>query len=386
MTEFDMVTQTGHMKVALAHHWLMSYRGGERVIEQIAKLFPDADLHTLVQNPKVDVPGLRGRRIHKSVLNAFPQINRTYRHLLPIHPWAISRMRIANDVQLLLSSDASLIKGVPKSGHTKHICYCHSPPRYLWELGDDYKRASLAARVALDRCADRLRQFDVDSAANVDHFIANSSFVAGRIKKYYDRKSTVIYPPVATDDFVADRRRSDFHLVISELASYKRIDIAVEAYNKLGKRLIVIGDGPERKSLESHAKSNVQFIGRQPFAVLKEHFETCEAFVFPGIEDFGIAPVEAQASGAPVIALRAGGALETVLENETGIFFDDQTTESLIDAIERFEPGHLTPDSCVRNAARFSIAQFRQKYLSFLQDVGADPRIEMKRKARADRE
>ncbi|MGB7327262.1 MAG: glycosyltransferase [Rubripirellula sp.] len=358
-----------NLKVALAHHWITSYRGGEKVIEQIAKLFPGSDLYTLVHNPNIDVPGLRDTTVHASRLNRFPLVHRTYRHLLPLHPWAISGMRVPDDVELLLSSDASLFKGIPKSSSTKHVCYCHSPPRYLWELGSDYKRASFAARIALDRFADRLRQYDRDSAANVNHFIANSKFVAGRIKKYYDRESTVIYPPVATDDFVANRTRGDFHLAISELVSYKRIDIAVEAYNKLGKRLVVIGDGPERKALQSIAKSNIEFLGRQPFSVLKEHFETCQAFIFPGIEDFGITPVEAQAAGAPVIALRAGGALETVVENETGIFFDDQTADSLIDAIESFDPDRFTPEACVRNAVRYSTDQFREKYIAFLDDV-----------------
>ncbi|TWU48107.1 GDP-mannose-dependent alpha-(1-6)-phosphatidylinositol monomannoside mannosyltransferase [Rubripirellula reticaptiva] len=357
------------MKVALAHHWITSYRGGEKVIEQIAKLFPGSDLYTLVQNPNIDVPGLRGTTVHTSRLNRFPLVHRTYRHLLPLHPWAIAGMRVADDVDLLLSSDASLFKGIPKAASTKHVCYCHSPPRYLWELGSDYKRASFAARIALDRFAGRLREYDRNSAANVDHFIANSNFVAGRIKKYYDRESTVIYPPVATHDFVANQTRGDFHLAISELVSYKRIDIAVDAYNKLGKRLIVIGDGPERKALQAAAKSNIEFLGRQPFSVLKEHFETCQAFVFPGIEDFGITPVEAQAAGAPVIALRAGGALETVVENETGVFFDDQSAESLIDAVERFASEAFTPESCVRNAVRFSTDQFRDKYIAFLDDM-----------------
>ncbi|TWU60176.1 GDP-mannose-dependent alpha-(1-6)-phosphatidylinositol monomannoside mannosyltransferase [Rubripirellula tenax] len=361
------------MKVALAHHWLNGYRGGEKVLEQMASLFPASDVYTLVHDPTVDVPGLRGHKVHASRLNRFPKIQSTYRHLLPLHPWAISGMRVPDDVDLLLSSDASLIKGIPKGPSTKHVCYCHSPPRYLWELGSDYKRASFAARIALDRFAQSLREFDRKSSESVDDFVANSKFVAGRIKKYYDRESTVIYPPVATDDFVPDRPRGDFHLVISELVSYKRIDIAVDAYNRTGKRLVVIGGGPEKKALEASAKQNIEFLGRQPFSSLKEHFETCEAFVFPGIEDFGITPVEAQASGAPVIALRAGGALETVIDNQTGLFFDEQTPDSLIDAIERFDPSSFDWRTCRSNAENFSSANFLKQYNDHVQDMFRQP-------------
>ncbi len=355
------------MKVAIAHHWLTSYRGGERVAEQMAGMFPGSEAYTLVHNSAVSIPGLDGHPIFTSILNRIPKISRFYRHLLPLHPWAIARMRVPDDVDVLLSSDASLIKGITTSDNTTHICYCHSPPRYLWELGSDYKRASLAARVALDRFASRLRKFDRESAGKVDHFIANSSFVADRISKYYDRDSEVIYPPVAVDDFQLDRPREDFHLVISELVPYKRIDLAIDAYNRLGKRLVVIGDGPERKSLERLAKPNIEFLGRQPFSVLKDHFETSQAFIFPGIEDFGITPVEAQAAGCPVIAFRAGGALETVVEGKTGLFFDEQTADALVEVVERFDPQSMTPEVCRENAQRFSAQNFRDRYMAFLE-------------------
>lgn len=354
------------MKVAIAHHWLTSYRGGERVAEQMAGMFPNSETYTLVYNSAVSIPGLAGRRIYASILNRIPNVSRFYRHLLPLHPWAISRMRVPDDVDLLLSSDASMIKGISTSRATKHICYCHSPPRYLWELGSDYKRVSLAARMALDRFASRLKRFDREAAANVDHFIANSKFVAKRISKYYNRESEVIYPPVAVEDFRSDRRRADFHLVISELVSYKRIDIAIDAYNRLGKRLVVIGDGPQRKRLERLAKPNIEFLGRQPFSVLKDHFETSQALIFPGIEDFGITPVEAQAAGCPVIAFRGGGVLETVIEGKTGLFFDEQSPDSLIEAVAHFDPLAIAPDDCRRNACRFSSQTFRDRYAAFL--------------------
>lgn len=348
------------MKVALAHHWIMSYRGGEKVAEQMAAIFPEADLYTLTHDPSIVVPGLKDTRIHTSPLNQIPGIARTYKHLLPLHPWAIKQMHVPDDVDVLLSSDASLIKGIQCGSETKHVCYCHSPPRYLWELGDEYKRTSFAARLLLDRLGPRLREFDRQSAQSVDFFIANSNFVADRIERYYGRESHVIYPPVATHDFKWDRTREDFHFVLSELAPYKRIDIAVRAYNELGKRLVIVGDGSERKHLESIAAPNIEFMGRQSFSVLRELMETCGAFIFPGVEDFGITPVEAQAAGAPVIAFRAGGALETVVENRTGLFFDDQTPQSLAETISEFCPEDFSPLDCRANAERFSVGHFRE--------------------------
>ncbi|TWU37601.1 GDP-mannose-dependent alpha-(1-6)-phosphatidylinositol monomannoside mannosyltransferase [Novipirellula aureliae] len=348
------------MKVALAHHWIASYRGGERVLEQIAALFPDSDIYTLIQNPHVEVPGLAGRRILSSPIRFFPAATKLYRHLIPVHPFAIKRLIVPNNTDLLVSSDASLIKGLTLSPETKHVCYCHSPPRYLWELGEAYKKDSLAARIALDRFAPKLRRFDFEAAQRVNHFIANSKFVADRIAQYYQRESEVIYPPVAVDDFQSDRNREPFSLVISELVSYKRIDLAVRAFNQLGERLVVIGDGSERKKLEQLAKPNIEFLGRQPFSVLKQHYETASAFIFPGIEDFGITPVEAQASGCPVIAFRAGGALETVIEGKTGIFFDAQQPESLAAAVNELGQAAISPLDCRANAERFSASIFRQ--------------------------
>ena len=358
------------MKVALAHHWLASYRGGERVLEQIAALFPESDIYTLIQNPKIEIPGLSGCRVISSPLRRFPAATKLYRHLIPVHPFAIKRLVVPDDTDLLISSDASLMKGLTVSPQTKHVCYCHSPPRYLWELGDEYKKDSLAARMALDRFAPRLRRFDYEAAQRVTHFIANSSFVADRIDQYYKRESEVIYPPVAVNDFQSDLGREPFSLVISELVSYKRIDLAVKAFNQLGERLVVIGDGPERKKLEQIAKQNIEFLGRQPFSVLKRHYETASAFIFPGIEDFGITPVEAQASGCPVIAFRAGGALETVVEGKTGIFFDVQNAESMIAAVKELRRAAISPLDCRANAERFSASIFRRNLSNALKRYG----------------
>lgn len=357
------------MNVALAHHWLAQYRGGEKVLEQIASIFPGSDIYTLIHNHKLRVPGIEGHRVIPSDLNRIPAALRLYRHMLPLHPLAIKRLRVPDHTDLLLSSDASLMKGISFAANTTHVCYCHSPPRYLWELGAEYKKSSTAARIALDRFAPTLRRFDYQAAQRVTHFIANSHFVADRLRKYYNRESDVIYPPVAVDDFCPRQPRESFALVISELVPYKRVDLAVEAFNQLGKRLIVIGDGSERKKLEAIAKPNIEFKGRQPFATLKSHLESASAFIFPGIEDFGITLVEAQAAGCPVIAFRAGGALETVLDGRTGRFFDEQTAECLADAVESFDGKQFDPTVCAAHADSFSTARFRENYLALLSRV-----------------
>ena len=357
------------MNVALAHHWLTHYRGGERVLEQIASLFPGSQIYTLVHNRQLQIPGLKGHDVVSSRLDRIPGILRCYRHLLPVHPLAIQAMQVPDHVDVLLSSDAALMKGITVSDQTTHICYCHSPPRYLWELGAEYKKNSLAARVALDRFAPMLRRFDYQAAQKVSHFIANSHFVSDRIRKYYDRESVVIYPPVAVNEFRADQKREPFALVISELVPYKRIDIVIEAFNRLGTKLVVIGDGPERKRLESMAKSNIQFLGRQPFSTLKSKYETASVFVFPGIEDFGITPVEAQAAGCPVLAFRAGGALETVRDGQTGAFFDEQNGECLADAMARFDTQQFDATACRTNAEHFSSHRFQEKYLAQLSRI-----------------
>lgn len=354
------------MKIALAHHWIMSYRGGERVLEQIASLYDQAPIYVLTHDPAIHVPGLAGRSIRTSLLNRFPLYKKLYKHFLPVHPFAISRMAIPSDVDLLLSSDASLMKAIPRSAGTKHVCYCHSPPRYLWELGDDYKSASLSTRLLLDRFIPSLKRYDYDAAQRVDHFIANSNFVKQRIAKYYDRDSEVVYPPVAVDQFNAEQPREDFYLVLSELTPYKRIDLAVQAFAGTNRRLVVLGDGSERAKLEAMATPNISFHGRQPQSAVKHYFETARAFVFPGIEDFGITPVEAQAAGCPVIAFGVGGALETVVDQQTGLFFESQNVASLRDAIDQFERLSIDPKVCVENAKRFCNERFRQEYQSCL--------------------
>ena len=360
-------------RVALAHHWLTGMRGGEKVLEEISLLFPDAPIYTLVARPDQLSARLRGHALHTSWLQRVPGAARHYRKLLPFFPAAISALKVRPPVDLVLSSDASVIKGLGYPPGTPHVCYCHSPPRYLWDLQDDYAQSAEAGgamgRALFRATIPRVREFDRQAAARVTHFIANSAFVRDRIRDYYGREAEVIHPPVALDEFaVADRPAEDFYLIVSQLTPYKRVDVAVEAFNRLGQHLVVIGEGSERRRLEARAGKNIVFLGAQPFPVLQDHYRRCRALVFPGIEDFGIVPLEAQASGRPVIAYGKGGVLETVVPGVTGLFFPEQTPERLVAAVEEFEgtPDRFEPAACRRQAERFASKRFRSELTTFL--------------------
>ena len=256
-------------------------------------------------------------------------------------------------------------------GNRRHNCSStFSPPRYLWELQETYLRQTgglgRIGSAVFRAVTPYVRAFDRAAAQRVTHFIANSQFVRQRIQAAYGRGSTVIYPPVDVTAFSPDRPAEDFYLIVTELVAYKRVDLAIDAFNRLGKRLVVMGDGPEAAALRARARPNIEFLGRQPFAVLKDRFERCRAFIYPQIEDFGITAVEAQAAGRPVIAFRRGGAMETVTEGKTGLFFDQQTPESLAACVEAFEAQSFAPSACRGNAERFRPECFRGAVRDFL--------------------
>ena len=285
---------------------------------------------------------------------------------------------MAKNAKLVIASDASMIKGIPVSADAKLVCYCHSPPRYIWEMPEAYSNKNsgmgLFARTIFRLAIPFCKWFDRRSAKRVDLFIANSSFVASRIERYYCTPSIVVYPPVSYEEFDFDRPRKEFFLMVSELVPYKRVDIAVHAFNKNGLPLVIIGDGTERKRLEALAGPNIQFLGRQPFDVLRDHYQTCRAFIFPGLEDFGITPLEAQAAGAPVIAFGSGGPLETVIAGKTGIFFDTQTADSLNEAIADLNSlPYWQQDTlaltCRRNAEAFGADRFRREIVAAISTV-----------------
>ena len=356
------------METVLAHHWLVGMRGGEKVLEQFGALFPDAPIYTLVADPPRLSPSLRRHRINVSWFGRLPGATRLYKQALPLFPLIVGTQRVRENARLVLSSDASLTKGLRVRPGAAHVCYCHSPPRYLWDQQEAYARAAGPAMALLRRITPALRRWDRAAAQRVDHFIANSRFVQERIRSAYGRESTVIHPPVATQDFASVSMPDDFYLVVSQLVPYKRVDLAVTAFNRSGRRLVVIGDGPELPALRRQARANVEFRGPQPFAVLREHYARCRALIFPGVEDFGITPLEAQASGRPVIAYGVGGVLETVRPGKTGIFFARQDAASLLAAIEAFESQNWESAACRDHAARFGEERFRREILAFLDE------------------
>ena len=361
---------SGTPRIALAHHWLVGMRGGEKVLEQLCLLFPGAPIYTLVSNRANLSELIRAHAIHESFLQRLPQGPRRYKALLPLFPLAVGNLRVDREADLLFSTDASVVKGLSCGEHTPHVCYCHSPPRYLWELQETYLRQTgglgRLGRTVFRAVTPYVRSFDRKAARRVTHFIANSQFVQQRIQSAYGRDSTVIYPPVQVEAFQPDRPAEDFYLIVTELVAYKRVDLAIDAFNRLGKRLVVLGDGPEGTALRARARPNIEFLGRQPFATLRDRFERCRAFIYPQIEDFGITAVEAQAAGRPVLAFRQGGALETVIEGKTVLFFDEQTPESLAACVEAFERQSFSAAACRENAGRFRPESFRDAIRQFL--------------------
>jgi glycosyltransferase involved in cell wall biosynthesis len=367
-----MTSKSKSMEVALAHHWLVQMRGGEKVLEQFSTLFPTAPIYTLVAKKEKLSAGLQRHSIESSVLGRLPQADRHYKKMLPLFPAAVGRLRVHGRPQLLLTSDASVIKGLSYDPSVRQVCYCHSPPRYLWDMQETYLNhtsgLNMAARVAFKATTPYVRNFDYQAAQRVDHFIANSRFVANRIQMCYGKRAVVIHPPVELDGFRHDLDREDYYLIVSELVPYKRVDLAIDAFNRLGKKLVIIGTGSELEALKARAKSNIAFLGRQPSFVLKYHYEHCRAFLLPGIEDFGITPLEAQAAGSPVIAYGQGGALETIIDGKTGRFFKEQTPQSLADAIMDFEAelANFSPMVARRQAEMFSPERFRSELKSYL--------------------
>ncbi|MEY4489797.1 MAG: hypothetical protein RIQ79_2305 [Verrucomicrobiota bacterium] len=360
------VTRPAGSAVQLAHHWWVWRRGGGRVFEDMAALFPEAEVSMIVRARETLTPAMARRLIRCSVLQWVAPRWVDHRWLLPLFPWAVRRMRIPAEARLLLTSDSAVIKGLPKPEGCVQVCYCHSPPRYLWDMAEDYARQTSGlgrvGRWAFRRAVAGVRRYDRAAADNVDHFIANSRFVAGRIARCYGREARVIYPAVNVAKFLpTGAPPEDFYLIVSELVAYKRVDLAVAACSRLGRRLVVVGDGAEMKKLRRMAGPAVEFMGRVGDAEVAGLMARCRAFLHPQVEDFGLTAVEVQAAGRPVIALGEGGALETVIDGETGLFFERQEAEALVAAMEEFErmPERFSPENCRSNAERFSLARFQ---------------------------
>ncbi|EKF18457.1 glycosyltransferase [Nitratireductor pacificus] len=351
------------MRVAIVHYWLVSMRGGEKVVEALCDLYPEADIFTLVCDHEKISDKIRQHRITSSFLQKIPGARRHYQSLLPLMPFALESLDLSQ-YDLVLSSESGPAKGITPSPQATHICYCHSPMRYLWDHYHFYRAGSgVLTRLLLPWIAPALRVWDVTTSARVDAFVANSRHVADRIEKYYRRTATVLNPPVSVDDFAPVAATEDFYLTAGQLVGYKRVDLAVRAFTRMGRNLVVIGEGQEMAALKRMAGPTVTFLGRAPFPVLKEKLARCRALVFPGTEDFGIVPVEAMASGRPVIAHASGGIMDSVVADHTGILFDDQSEDGLIAAVERFERMETTfrPDLIRAHAQEFSEANFKRR-------------------------
>ncbi|MBR8302735.1 glycosyltransferase [Burkholderia dolosa] len=365
------------LRVAIVHDWLVTYAGAERVLEQIIACFPDADLFSLVDF--LDDRGfVRGKPVTTSFIQKLPFARTKYRSYLPLMPLAIEQLDVSG-YDLVISSSHAVAKGVLTGPDQVHISYVHSPIRYAWDLQHQYLEQSnlthgpksLLARLILHY----IRNWDTRTANAVDGFIANSAFIARRIRKVYHRDAAVIFPPVDVDAFSLNDAKEDFYLTASRMVPYKKIDLIVDAFSRTPERkLVVIGDGPEMQKIRAKASPNVEIMGYQPFAVLHDRMRRAKAFVFAAEEDFGISVVEAQACGTPVIAYGKGGALETVLDpqsdaNPTGLFFDEQTPAAIVAAVDEFEraPQRFTPRACRANAERFSADTFRRRFLDYVE-------------------
>lgn len=374
------------LKVALVHDFLNQYGGAERVLEAIHEIFPEAPIYTLLYDPEKMRGKFKDADIQPSFLQKFPKfLRRRHKWLLPLMPTAPETFNL-RDYDLVISSSSAFAKGVVLKPKTIHVSYCHSPMRYAWDWNEKYlveqglgEKRRLLARLLLNY----IRVWDWTAADRVDHFIANSKTTQGRIKKYYRRESVVVYPPVEIAKFVnletefplgnSVSKSGKYFLIVSRLTPYKKIEVAIEAMNKLGLPLIVIGEGSPKylKHLKSIAGKRTKFLGWLPDEKIKEYYRECRAFLFPGEDDFGIAPVEAMSFGKPVIALRRGGATETVIEGVTGEFFNELTIEVMADAIRRFmrKEKEYDPEEIRKRAEEFSKEVFRENFKKVIREI-----------------
>ncbi|SEC48965.1 Glycosyltransferase involved in cell wall bisynthesis [Tenacibaculum sp. MAR_2009_124] len=362
------------MKKALVHDWFYTNAGGEKVVQSLTNVWTDFDYYTLIDTltdkDRKDI--LKGAMSNTSFIQKLPTAKKNHRKFLQLFPLAIEGFDLS-EYDVIISSSSAVAKGVLTNQNQLHICYCHSPMRYAWNLYFDYLKSKSLMRGVKGWYAKyvlyKIRQWDVVSSNRVDFFIANSNYIAQRIKKIYNREATVIYPPVDTDTFQLCVDKSDYFVAASRLVSYKKIELIVQAFNKLpNKKLIVIGEGPDKKKLQKIAKQNIKFEGKVSEEKMVILLQKAKALVFAADEDFGILPVEAQSCGTPVIAYKKGGLLETIIENKTGLFFNKQSELDIINAIKNFEEIKFSPQAIRENALRFSRQRFEREIKEFIEE------------------
>lgn len=361
------------MKVILLHDWLTGFRGGERVLEVFCEMFPNAPLYTLLHK-KGSVPSsIEDRKIVTSFIDNIPGSHNHYRKLLPLFPSAAESLRITEKADLVLSSSHCVIKGVKKPDAAKHVCYIHSPMRYLYDQYDNYfgPQSPWYQRFGIKFFKNGLVSWDKLSNKNVDLFLANSQFVKQRISKYYELESEVVHPFVDLEDFKLDEdlpKKEDFYLMVTAFAPNKKVSLAIDAFNKMGKTLKIIGGGQQEELLRQKANSNIEFLGNCTREEVIDFFKKARGFVFPGVEDFGITPLESLASGTPVIARKIGGVLET-LNEDVAEFFEEDTVESLIEAVESFEKKTFSTEIMRARARDFSKENFKNHIKNHLESI-----------------
>ena len=362
------------MKVAIIHYWLVGMRGGEKVIEALCEMYPQADIFTHVYVPEMVSDRINRHKIIPTFINSLPRASKMYKNYLPLMPLALEQLDLRG-YDLVISSESGPAKGIIAPARALHVCYCHTPMRYIWNMYQDYRdSAGRVARLLMPPLTHYLRMWDVSSAARVDSFVANSATVAGRIHRYYGADSVVIHPPVDTAAFsiAAPSELGDYYLMAGELVSYKRPDLAVQAFNEMKLKLVVIGGGEMLDEIRRLAGPTVTILGPQPFDVLKKHYAGCRALIFPGEEDFGMVPVEAMASGRPVVAFGRGGATETVAKDLSGVFFPEQTVEAISSAVRNLAGIEIDPAKIAAHASQFGRDQFFQKMRAHIDGLLAE--------------
>ena len=360
------------MKIAIIHDWLVTNAGAEKVLKEILEIFPDADIFSLVDflNDIDKKQILNNKKVHTSFIQKLPFAKKYFRNYLPLFPKAIESFNLKK-YDLIISSSWAFAKGIKKNNNQLHICYCHTPIRYAWDLYEEYtSNIKQPKKFLVQKTLQYIRKWDIKTINRVDYFIANSKFVQKRIQNTYKKTSKVIYPPVDIEKFILEDKKEDFYLTASRLVPYKKTKLIIEAFNKMpNKKLIVIGKGEELNNIKKIAKSNVKIIGYQPEETLIYYMQKAKAFVYAAIEDFGIIPIEAMACGTPVIALNKGGTAETVKNGVNGILFENQNTKDIIKAINKFENQKFNSHTIRNSVLNFSKENFKHQFKKFINEI-----------------